>query len=163
MTVTYNIAHLTTDHLLEVMTYKGAFQSTILGRAIRFASKGKLLRYQDEIELPGEYKRHGLYPASEKDEVGRAGRGRSKEGKGSDREAREADRLRTTTTDIPTTPNDGHARSLSDETVVEGRGRDEEDIFGTGEGDGRTGDEGQGKGKHPHLVDWYGPDDPENP
>jgi hypothetical protein len=38
------------------MPYEGAFQTTILGRFIRFASRDKLLKYPDEIELPEQFR-----------------------------------------------------------------------------------------------------------
>jgi non-ribosomal peptide synthetase component E (peptide arylation enzyme) len=133
------------------MTYKGAFQSTILGRAIRLASRGKLLRYQDEIDIPEQYRRHAIGSGQEKDGE------YSKEGKRSN-----ARRTNQSPQDARTIQSDGHARSMSDDTIVEGRGRDEEDIAGTGEGHAASRVE-KGSKKHPHLVDWYGPDDHENP
>ena len=35
--------------------YYGAFQSTILGRAIRIASGNRLLKYKDEVHVPVQY------------------------------------------------------------------------------------------------------------
>jgi hypothetical protein len=135
------------------MPYGGAFQTTILGRVIRFVSRGKLLKYPDELELPDEYK-----PQSQAVSGGGEKRERWRSPENSDRRWRGSRSMSRRPSEIrPIESRRGEEaaidRSSSDDTVVE-----EED------GPSRERGEGSGeKGRDPNLVDWYSEDDQENP
>lgn len=128
------------------MPYEGAFQTTILGRTIRFISRGKLLKYPDELELPDEYKT--VPGGGEKRE-----RWRSPVNAHGERRWR-GSRSMSRVNQIRPDAGSGIDRSSSDDTVVEDR-----------EGP-RVGSEGSGAGekeRDPNLVDWYSETDQENP
>jgi len=129
------------------MPYDGAFQTTILGRTIRFVSREKLLKYPDELELPDEYKPQAVPGGGEKRE-----RWRSPEN--SDRRWRGSRSMSRRPSQLQSTESRGIDRSSTDDTVVE-----EEDGPTREVESGRTGE----KGRDPNLVDWYGEDDQENP
>ena len=42
------------------MPYKGAFQSTFLGTAIRFVSRNRLVKYPDETDFPERYTKESV-------------------------------------------------------------------------------------------------------
>jgi len=130
------------------MPYDGAFQTTILGRTIRFVSRGKLLKYPDELELPDEYNPQPVPGGGEKRE-----RWRSPEN--SDRRWRGSRSMSRRPSQIHPNESRGIDRSSTDDTVVE-----EEDDGPTREV--QSGVSGE-KGRDPNLVDWYGEDDQENP
>jgi len=148
-------AHRTIGVPSAEMPFDGAFQTTILGRFIRFASRGKLLKYPDELELPESYR--PTFEGGEKRERWRSPSNAEKRWRGSSR-------MRTESRDISTNRRngDGIDRSSSDDTVVERR--DEEDVTpqDAEPSRGREGSD-QGKERHPHLVDWYSETDQENP
>jgi len=134
------------------MPYGGAFQTTILGRVIRFVSRGKLLKYPDELELPDEYK-----PQLRAVPGGGEKRERWRSPDNSDRRWRGSRSMSRRPSQLPPTESrrgdDGIDRSSSDDTVVEeDDGPPREEVGGSGE-----------KGRDPNLVDWYSEDDQENP
>jgi len=137
------------------MPFDGAFQTTILGRFIRFASRGKLLKYPDELALPESYR--PTFEGGEK-------RGRWRSPSNAEKRWRGSSRMRTQSQDISKSRRhgDGIDRSSSDDTVVEGR--DEEDVTPQDAEPSREGrGSDQGEERHPHLVDWYSETDQENP
>ena len=135
------------------MPYGGAFQTTILGRTIRFVSRGKLLKYPDELELPDEYKPQpqSVPGGGEKRERWRSPENSDRRWRGSRTMSRRPSEIR------PIESRRGEEaaidRSSSDDTVVEEEdGPSRQDVGGSGE-----------KGRDPNLVDWYSEDDQENP
>jgi hypothetical protein len=135
------------------MPYGGAFQTTILGRVIRFVSRGKLLKYPDELELPDEYKPQpqSVPGGGEKRERWRSPENSDKRWRGSRSMSRRPSEIRPT--ESRRGGEGGIDRSSSDDTVVEEEdGPPRQEVEGSGE-----------KARDPNLVDWYGEDDQENP
>lgn len=132
------------------MPYDGAFQTTILGRTIRFVSRGKLLKYPDELELPDEYKPQpqAVPGGGEKRERWRSPENSDRRWRGSRSMSRVSSQIRPTES---RRVEGGIDRSSSDDTVVED---DDAPPLESGSGE---------KGRDPNLVDWYSEDDQENP
>jgi hypothetical protein len=147
------------------MPYEGAFQTTILGRFIRFASRDKLLKYPDEIELPEQFRPVSASEGGEKPERWRSPSNADNRWRGSSRikvpQTKSGQGARTSPGGQGL--DGGIDRSSSDDTVVEGR--DEEGVMARNEDEppaARRESAGENE-KHPHLVDWYSETDQENP
>jgi hypothetical protein len=147
------------------MPYEGAFQTTILGRFVRFASKDKLLKYPDEIELPEQFRPVSASEGGEKPERWRSPSNADNRWRGSSRmkvpQFKSGQETRTSTAGQGR--DEGIDRSSSDDTVVEGR--DEEGVMARNEDEPAAARRGstEEKERHPHLVDWYSETDQENP
>jgi hypothetical protein len=135
------------------MPYEGAFQTTILGRTIRFVTRGKWLKYPDELELPEDY-RPTPSGGGEKRERWRSIDDPDRRWRGSSRS-----RANVPQVNGRHGPREvvGIDRSSSDDTVVESG---EEEHGGSGRAT-RTGS--NEKERDPNLVDWYSETDQENP
>jgi len=133
------------------MPYEGAFQTTVLGRSIRFVSRGKWLKYPDEIEIPECYRP----PKSDRGEK----RERWRSVDEADRRWRGSSRSRVNQIQPGRTGNGegGMNRASSDDTVVDDREERREPR--TEEAQGGSNE----KETDPNLVDWYSETDQENP
>lgn len=123
------------------------FRDSFVGQIIYYASRRRLLQYPEErpdFELPDKYKTKEK--KSRQSSVG--GAKQKKQGEKGSRDASGGDVERGQ-------PD----RRTSDDTVV-ARNESRE---GGEEREGQEGQEGQGSEDDAIIVDWYGPDDPENP
>ena len=153
--------------------YKGAFQSTVLGSAIRFITGRRYIKYEDEVNFPKKYTLETISRTLTQQQSRRADLERQK--------SSSSQTLRNGSTQASSLPNatqsektvqrnaDGasptETRSTpSGDTVVEQPTGTNTEGKATGEKAPKRSDpQDPEQGEDPNLVTWYGPNDPENP
>ena len=139
--------------------YYGAFQSTILGRAVRIASGNRLFKYKDEVHVPVQYTKTQVEKTQQRQrdrqeqalsaQTVRTDDATLREDEGVTEQAALAGAATELKPSVAGERASAPASGLAD-PAKEKDARLE--TLSTMEG-----------GPDPNLVTWYGPNDPENP
>lgn len=148
--------------------FKGAFQTTILGSAIRLVSGNRLLKYEDEVHFPQKYnpERISRVLTEQRSRQSEHGPPSTPPRQDSDNATLRGDdpepNEKVTKQGEKQARYDASQRQNVEESpdAQPGRNKESREENQRNEQDNRQDVEA---GQDPNLVTWYGPDDPENP